>query len=589
MIEDEHFVPINGLDLTPYIKNQDVGAVHHLIRYTWALEVIALLPAPRYILDVACGAGYGSFLLAQSFPDIQVLGVDYDPGAIDYALQQYNLPNLSYRQGDVTRWEETIGSIMYDCIVSFDTIEHVPHREIMLENLIRHLSPAGVLLFSSPCGGPVNDLHPAWPAHRIEYSTASLYDFMHRYFRTILRPDGNSFPAREVFNCLQGTGIDYLLRFNPVVCSDAIIIPNPYRVEVTSQASSVFPYEQVHTAPGTAQPATPRQPTQPDPQPTTAGEPVAFWSYEEISGGGERVTHLYPNDCYYAHLSVYYFATQFCQGGHVLDAGSGSGYGSAYLADHGAKFVNAVELSEVAVAFSQHHFKRPNLNYQVMNLENITGFKPQTFDLIYSSNVLEHVPDVVKFIRMAAKILKPGGCMVVAVPPIVREVDWAENNANVYHLNIWTPRQWYQVFIQYFAQIECYWHGLRPGLPLDFQNTPEHTIINERDFVFKPVPVDAYYTEPSLGIIFVIRQPRSEKNQPPAYQPVTFIENSFTRPLPGQANSVLTTLAQPVVVKTTLAHWIKRVKAIVREQGLLAVIPAAIHHIKWRMAHRHAR
>jgi hypothetical protein len=54
----------------------------------------------------------------------------------------------------------------------------------------------------------------------------------------------------------------------------------------------------------------------------------SFEQIDEIMNKGERVTHLYPNDCYYGHLSIYYFALQFCQGGTVLDAGSGAGYGS---------------------------------------------------------------------------------------------------------------------------------------------------------------------------------------------------------------------------------------------------------------------
>lgn len=30
----------------------------------------------------------------------------------------------------------------------------------------------------------------------------------------------------------------------------------------------------------------------------------ALTEAQEIAYGGERVTHLYPNDCYYAHLSI---------------------------------------------------------------------------------------------------------------------------------------------------------------------------------------------------------------------------------------------------------------------------------------------
>jgi hypothetical protein len=179
--------------------------------------------------------------------------------------------------------------------------------------------------------------------------------------------------------------------------------------------------------------------------------------------------------------------------------------------------------------------------------------------------------------------------MVVAVPPIVREVDWAENLANIYHLNIWTPRQWYQVFSQYFSEIDGYWHGLRPGLPLDFHNTPEQTVINEKDFIFKPVSVDHYYVEPSLGIIFVIRKPLPENKLPPAAQPITFIENSFTRPQVSLTDPLLAAPVQPVVVSNTFLHLLDRTKAIMHEQGLLAILPAAIHHLKWRIDHRHVR
>jgi SAM-dependent methyltransferase len=311
--------------------------------------------------------------------------------------------------------------------------------------------------------------------------------------------------------------------------------------------------------------------------------------YEEISGGGERVTHLYPNDCFYAHLSIYYFATQFCQNNYVLDAGSGAGYGSAYLVDHGAKFVDAIELNEVSVAFSKQHFKKSNLRYQVMDLNNLVGFQPQSFDIIFTSNVLEHVLDVVKLIRTAWKILKPDGIMIVAVPPIVREVDWADNIANIYHRNIWTPRQWYQIFYQFFCEIECYWHGVRPGLPLDFQNKPEQTMINEKDFIFKPVPVDHYYIEPSLTIMFVIRKPRPENEIPPAGLPVTFIENSFTRPLSYQTASISALLARLSAVRKIFLHLLNRSLTIARQQGVLSIIPAAIHHIKWRINRRHER
>ena len=51
-----------------------------------------------------------------------------------------------------------------------------------------------------------------------------------------------------------------------------------------------------------------------------APQPRREISLAEISDGGERMTHLYPNDCYFAHLSIYDFALPWTTGKVVLDA-----------------------------------------------------------------------------------------------------------------------------------------------------------------------------------------------------------------------------------------------------------------------------
>ncbi len=304
---------------------------------------------------------------------------------------------------------------------------------------------------------------------------------------------------------------------------------------------------------------------------------------EAISAGGERVTHLYPNDCYYAHLSIYCLASQFCQGGLVLDAGSGAGYGSAYLADHGARYVWGIDVSESSVAFSRHHFQRPNLQFQAMDLAEISGFPYRHFDVIFSSNVLEHVPDVPAFFRVASELLKTDGALIVAVPPITTDGAWAENIANVYHLNIWTPDQWHHVLNQYFAEIQPYRHGFnKPGVPLDFANTPERTVITEEDFFFDPVPLEHFYREPTTTAVFLARRPRAEL--PPRDLPLSFVDRSFTRPPPA-ARAV----PQPVTLR---AHWyslrrlLGRAGAVAREQGVGAVIRKVGHYAQRRIGGR---
>jgi 2-polyprenyl-3-methyl-5-hydroxy-6-metoxy-1,4-benzoquinol methylase len=228
MAQHEFFIPKLGLDVTDYIRTGNKTGVHHLLRYQWAMKTIADQAEALNILDVACGSGYGSFMLARENPSSQVTGLDYDPSAIKLAKKTYSLPNLQYQQGDILLWSDGSGETQFDCIISFDTLEHIDHREIMLERLVHHLKPAGSFLFSTPCGSNRNDLHPLWSYHKIEYSTASLYDFLKRYFKTICAPDMPGFPHREIFDVLNGTPIDYLLRLNPIICRDPIIFDNPY-------------------------------------------------------------------------------------------------------------------------------------------------------------------------------------------------------------------------------------------------------------------------------------------------------------------------------------------------------------------------
>lgn len=226
---DEHFTPPAGLDVWTYARLGDLGAAHHLIRYEWLRRVLTGQPQVKSVLDAGCGAGYGTYLLAKEFPNMTVCGVDYDPSGVADSKSRYRLSNLSYSLGDLTNWDATIGVTCYDAIVSFDSIEHVKHRELVMECFVRHLRPEGSLFLSTPCGAPVNNLKPEWDAHQIEFSTASLFDFVRRYFSVVIRPEEATFPHGEAFDELREAGIDYLLRCNPIICREPISIPNPYR------------------------------------------------------------------------------------------------------------------------------------------------------------------------------------------------------------------------------------------------------------------------------------------------------------------------------------------------------------------------
>jgi SAM-dependent methyltransferase len=105
----------------------------HWHRYHFAAPLVAGLD----VLDVACGEGYGSALLAARARS--VIGADIAPGAVDHARSRYAaIPNLEFRQADCAALPFADAS--FD-VVSFETIEHILTQAPFLDEIRRVLRP----------------------------------------------------------------------------------------------------------------------------------------------------------------------------------------------------------------------------------------------------------------------------------------------------------------------------------------------------------------------------------------------------------------------------------------------------------------
>jgi GT2 family glycosyltransferase/2-polyprenyl-3-methyl-5-hydroxy-6-metoxy-1,4-benzoquinol methylase/glycosyltransferase involved in cell wall biosynthesis len=117
-------------------------ALEHLHRYAMASEFVQ----EKHVLDVACGEGYGSDMLARTAAS--VIGVDIDEKTITHAQKKYRRDNLCFKQGSCTKLPLSDNSI--DIVVSFETIEHIAEHEKMLSEIKRILKPGGLLIISTP-------------------------------------------------------------------------------------------------------------------------------------------------------------------------------------------------------------------------------------------------------------------------------------------------------------------------------------------------------------------------------------------------------------------------------------------------------
>lgn len=100
-----------------YLANMDAA-----MRQKVALTA-AHLPCQGRVADMGMGSGSGSHALAALYPRLTVVGVDVNPTMVEVAEQQYRLPNLSFRVGDIARPCFEPGSL--DGIVNSSVLHHV--------------------------------------------------------------------------------------------------------------------------------------------------------------------------------------------------------------------------------------------------------------------------------------------------------------------------------------------------------------------------------------------------------------------------------------------------------------------------------
>lgn len=114
----------------------------HRHRYLSVLPMVEGLD----VLDIACGEGYGGWLLSSRARS--VTGVDIDAATVAHAVARYRHDTLRFLVGEATALPLPDASV--DCVVSFETLEHIAAHDAFLAEVRRVLRPSGVLYISTP-------------------------------------------------------------------------------------------------------------------------------------------------------------------------------------------------------------------------------------------------------------------------------------------------------------------------------------------------------------------------------------------------------------------------------------------------------
>jgi SAM-dependent methyltransferase len=245
-------------------------------------------------------------------------------------------------------------------------------------------------------------------------------------------------------------------------------------------------------------------------RPTTAEET------EDVGNAGERmvVGNMWG---YWAHLSIYRFALPFAAGKRVLDAGSGEGYGAAYLVRHGAAGVVALDAGAEAVAHARRRYTDPRVTFDVADLNRPLPLADGAVDVVFSSNVFEHVGRVDVLAAECARVLAEDGVAIVAVPPVTSAAVMEADMQNHFHVHHLPPSAWEAKLGRFFGDVRCHGHrGSGEYFPKEREQAeialpPDRVTIREDDFDFPPTTADALDGDAdAITAVFVCREPRAE-------------------------------------------------------------------------------
>jgi SAM-dependent methyltransferase len=103
---------------------------------------------PRSVLDYGCGVGAWLGVLARTFPDARLHGVDISEVAIGKARQKY--PGCQFESFDGMLVPFTDGQ--FDLVFSYHVLEHVDDVERSVKDIARLLESGGHAVIIFPCG-----------------------------------------------------------------------------------------------------------------------------------------------------------------------------------------------------------------------------------------------------------------------------------------------------------------------------------------------------------------------------------------------------------------------------------------------------
>jgi 2-polyprenyl-3-methyl-5-hydroxy-6-metoxy-1,4-benzoquinol methylase len=208
------------------------------------------------------------------------------------------------------------------------------------------------------------------------------------------------------------------------------------------------------------------------------------------------------------HRARYEFAADYVRGRRVLDIGCGEGYGSAMLS-RSAPEVVGVDYSPAAISHARQAYQGQNLRFESGDARQLT-FSSGAFDAVTCFEVIEHIEDDESLLASVARVLRPGGWLILSTPNALVDVlfDAVRKEKYEYHVNSLAPRELARRVGRHFCQVKLYGQSRRGNLLHALLKTADvlnlrHRFI--RSFHFQSTVARTLMGQPDLSAASTLR------------------------------------------------------------------------------------
>jgi SAM-dependent methyltransferase len=201
-------LPLTGERTVPGVPAENYWFRRHEAAYEFAAGFVT----GRDVLEVGCGEGYGTALLATSAR--RVLGVDYDAATVAHAAATYRRPH--FVRGNLAALP--VADAAVDVVESLQVVEHVWDYGEYVRECRRVLRPDGVLILTTPnrlTFSPGLD-RPVNPFHTKEFTACELTGLLEHQGFVVTRVLGlHAGPRLRILDDRYGSFVDAQLAVAP--------------------------------------------------------------------------------------------------------------------------------------------------------------------------------------------------------------------------------------------------------------------------------------------------------------------------------------------------------------------------------------